>query len=206
MSRFTIFADVVLPPTIAAVLVAVPVLVGMIQIVAFIANVVTQRRVKSIDVAADCSKRYEQLLAEIKKIGLNRDDIQRLSERYWDLQNTQFDLWKLAFLPSSLWRKWILKRHADRDRTFAKYSEGPGTAASITTRDSWDLARPAFSDDEEFQTLVDGIFTDPARAYERVYNDRGAALGATVAAYAIPVIVVTGLVLALIVHYAQPKP
>ena len=171
MHAFVIAADVTLPPHVAALLLIVPLVSAILTAVTIFVSAYQQRLVKSIDITADCHKRYDALSNDLRSPVDSESQQNRLCERYWELQNAQFDLWELGFLQDQLWRKWLYRRFADQSRTFLERKEKAHVSA-ITLRDSWDIAKKSLEANDPFFVLMEQVFTDQKAAYSTVRRKR----------------------------------
>jgi hypothetical protein len=171
MHAFVIAADVTLPPHVAALLLIVPLVSAILTAVTIFVSAYHQRLVKSIDITADCHKRYDALANDLRGPVDSEGQQNSLCVRYWELQNAQFDLWELGFLQNKLWRKWLYRRFADQSRTFLERKEG-AHVSTITLRASWDIAKKSLEPDDPFFVLMEQTFTDQKAAYGAVHRRR----------------------------------
>lgn len=123
------------------------------------------KRLKNADILLEFFRRYDRLVErrEIINASALMPDATYYHERFWNLQNDEFTLWRKGYIDDKTYETWLAARH---DEYHANISTG-----NITYQQGWDHAKK-FNKDTDFHNFMRKVFDGKTEEAMRTYKNK----------------------------------
>ncbi|EKQ71345.1 hypothetical protein OsccyDRAFT_0004 [Leptolyngbyaceae cyanobacterium JSC-12] len=123
------------------------------------------KRLKKADILLEFFRRFDQLVDRreaINALGANADS-SHYYERFWNLQNDEFTLWREGYIDDKTYEGWLAARHDEYHTN--------GSTGNMTYKQGWEYAKK-YNKDVNFHNFMQKVFDGNTPGAMKIYKKK----------------------------------